>query len=247
MFFFFQAEDGIRDIGVTGVQTCALPICYSLLTKKCFSVAVCVLITTAAANATIYKEAVSGDLSDDKAAPTPLTLTPGFNSVSGTVAGFPDFGGTDPQDWVSFTIPAGYMMISYVNAKFVAGDGQGFTGFQTGSSFSGDEFVAASYTGYAHFGTAAQNPDGNPTTSSTVGVNLLPLMADPNFAPGTTNPTFPLPAGTYTFLIQQGDPTLTHYQFNMTLRPVAAPDPGSSFCLLTIGSLATLVLRRRLG
>src|SRR3712207_7829397 len=25
-FIFFQAEDGIRDIGVTGVQTCALPI-----------------------------------------------------------------------------------------------------------------------------------------------------------------------------------------------------------------------------
>ena len=26
MFFFFQAEDGIRDYDVTGVQTCALPI-----------------------------------------------------------------------------------------------------------------------------------------------------------------------------------------------------------------------------
>ena len=25
-FFFFQAEDGIRDYKVTGVQTCALPI-----------------------------------------------------------------------------------------------------------------------------------------------------------------------------------------------------------------------------
>src|SRR2546421_5656849 len=25
--FFFQAEDGIRDLIVTGVQTCALPIC----------------------------------------------------------------------------------------------------------------------------------------------------------------------------------------------------------------------------
>src|ERR1041385_9446650 len=24
--FFFQGEDGIRDVGVTGVQTCALPI-----------------------------------------------------------------------------------------------------------------------------------------------------------------------------------------------------------------------------
>src|SRR5437667_129471 len=27
LFFFFQAEDGIRDRDVTGVQTCALPIC----------------------------------------------------------------------------------------------------------------------------------------------------------------------------------------------------------------------------
>src|SRR3712207_7994037 len=30
-YFFFQAEDGIRDIGVTGVQTCALPICPDVL------------------------------------------------------------------------------------------------------------------------------------------------------------------------------------------------------------------------
>src|SRR2546430_3311352 len=29
-FFFFQAEDGIRDLTVTGVQTCALPICIPL-------------------------------------------------------------------------------------------------------------------------------------------------------------------------------------------------------------------------
>src|SRR2546430_4435794 len=27
VIFFFQAEDGIRDLTVTGVQTCALPIC----------------------------------------------------------------------------------------------------------------------------------------------------------------------------------------------------------------------------
>src|SRR5438552_4072597 len=32
IFFFFQAEDGIRDDLVTGVQTCALPI--SLLTQE---------------------------------------------------------------------------------------------------------------------------------------------------------------------------------------------------------------------
>src|SRR5258707_9771035 len=32
--FFFQAEDGIRDIGVTGVQTCALPIFSAALQKE---------------------------------------------------------------------------------------------------------------------------------------------------------------------------------------------------------------------
>src|SRR5258707_8252850 len=35
-FFFFQAEDGIRDIGVTGVQTCALPI-YLVGTFRCIA------------------------------------------------------------------------------------------------------------------------------------------------------------------------------------------------------------------
>src|SRR2546427_8284203 len=34
--FFFQAEDGIRDLTVTGVQTCALPIYGSTVTSQLF-------------------------------------------------------------------------------------------------------------------------------------------------------------------------------------------------------------------
>src|SRR5256886_7983595 len=34
-FFFFQAEDGIRDLTVTGVQTCALPIFIPSLVSTC--------------------------------------------------------------------------------------------------------------------------------------------------------------------------------------------------------------------
>src|SRR6266436_7639953 len=34
VFFFFQAEDGIRDVAVTGVQTCALPISSALPTPR---------------------------------------------------------------------------------------------------------------------------------------------------------------------------------------------------------------------
>src|SRR2546429_1308582 len=33
LFFFFQAEDGIRDVAVTGVQTCALPISAQFFTR----------------------------------------------------------------------------------------------------------------------------------------------------------------------------------------------------------------------
>ena len=212
--------------------------------KSLFSAAVCALLAAAPAKAIIFDEVVSGDLSNNKAAPTALTLTPGLNSVIGTVNGFPP-GGTDPQDWVSFTIPTGFVMVSYVNARYNSTDDQGFTGFQFGSSFSGDQFMAISYAGYAHFGFAATNPDGNPVSSSTVGVNLLPLMADPSFAPGASGFTPPLAAGTYTFLIQQGDPATTGYRFNMTVRPV--PEAGSSLCLLGMGGLAILALRRRLG
>src|SRR5256885_12084504 len=32
--FFFQAEDGIRDYKVTGVQTCALPICLAVRAER---------------------------------------------------------------------------------------------------------------------------------------------------------------------------------------------------------------------
>src|SRR5256886_7959494 len=34
VFFFFQAEDGIRDLTVTGVQTCALPILRHFVAKN---------------------------------------------------------------------------------------------------------------------------------------------------------------------------------------------------------------------
>src|SRR5256885_3939459 len=35
LFFFFQAEDGIRDYKVTGVQTCALPISVEWREERC--------------------------------------------------------------------------------------------------------------------------------------------------------------------------------------------------------------------
>src|SRR5205809_6664953 len=82
----------------------------SIIKNNLFSAAVCALLVAAPAKATIYDEAVSVVLSNDKGAPTALTLTPGSNSVIGTVNGFAP--GTDPQDWASFTIPSDLLISS---------------------------------------------------------------------------------------------------------------------------------------
>src|SRR5688572_31739004 len=39
VYFFFQAEDGIRDLTVTGVQTCALPISMIIFNSAAFKYA----------------------------------------------------------------------------------------------------------------------------------------------------------------------------------------------------------------
>src|SRR5438874_9991202 len=47
--FFFQAEDGIRDLYVTGVQTCALPISMSIVCPSAGSSAALWRMTSTAA------------------------------------------------------------------------------------------------------------------------------------------------------------------------------------------------------
>ena len=78
-FFFFQAEDGIRDYDVTGVQTCALPI--FLITGTIdnpivkvdphFDLGKILQNTAVGALGDILEDALSGS---DKNTPNPLQL-----------------------------------------------------------------------------------------------------------------------------------------------------------------------------
>jgi hypothetical protein len=166
----------------------------------------------------IHNEVVNGDLSNDKAAPTHYALLPGVSSILASVNGATDF-----QDWVSITVPAGYELSALVLTDYDSQDAVAFTGFQFGPAFVGSEFEAGSYAGWTHLG---------PTQ---LGEDLLLHMADQVTNPGSQGFTPPLPAGTYTFLIQQiGDDTLYLYDFHVT----AVPGPAGLLALAGVGALA---------
>src|SRR2546429_2286847 len=77
-FFFFQAEDGIRDVAVTGVQTCALPIFFQVKTTQRVPVSEDAYLKR---GATVRGEVVTSDAGDGTAA-HPATLTIRFTQLS---------------------------------------------------------------------------------------------------------------------------------------------------------------------
>src|SRR5258707_4476081 len=82
-FFFFQAEDGIRDIGVTGVQTCALPIYLPMGTSSCVSCGECMVCCPT--GALTNKQVIDTKLGQgDTVALQELQKLDPFHGVSGT-------------------------------------------------------------------------------------------------------------------------------------------------------------------
>src|SRR2546429_9891442 len=61
-FFFFQAEDGIRDVAVTGVQTCALPIFFSCLRSPKHQLSIASVTSPFCAHTDAYAGATSTPL-----------------------------------------------------------------------------------------------------------------------------------------------------------------------------------------
>ncbi|HEX3358562.1 MAG TPA: hypothetical protein VHS31_16425 [Tepidisphaeraceae bacterium] len=178
----------------------------------------------------VWTEGTNGDLSSNQASPTALTFTTGTNSIIGSV------GTPDNQDWITFTIPAGFQLSSDVLAAYSSTDAQGFTGVQRGTSFSGSTFDATKYLGYAHFGTGAANGSLPPTDLR--GTDLLPIMGNTTLAAGSQGFTPPLGSGDYTFLIQQTGAANTAYQFDFNV--TATPEPGMGL----VGLGGVVVLRR---
>jgi hypothetical protein len=191
------------------------------------------VVSSTAQGQTLWDESMSGDLSNNQAAPSTFSLASGANNVIGTV------GGGDTQDWITLTVPAGLQLSSLTLASYVSADVQGFTGVQAGTAFVGSVNDPAAYLGYAHFGTAADN--GSLPTANLVGVDILPIMGNPSAAPGSQGFTPPLGSGSYVFLIQQLG-SATSYQFGYGVTPV--PEVRSQAIVAILCGVCVLLKRR---
>jgi hypothetical protein len=163
-------------------------------------VAVLALAATTQA-ATVWNEAVDGDLSSDFANPSSVVLSSGINSVYCTF-GPPNPPATGPndQDYLHIHVPAGRKFTGLVLTSYVSDDSTAFVGLEVGSAMTFDADDAFGHAedmiGFTHFGPG----EGN----AVQGADILPFLgtfpADLGFSTGFTPP---LPSGDYTFWFQQ--------------------------------------------
>ena len=186
------------------------------------------------ARAFIYDEAVNGDLSNDRLNPTLLVAGLGANTLTGmTVTSSPLPGGRD-FDYLSVTIPTGLLLSSVVLANY-SGDDLTFFGMLAGTPFTvpptdPPETIPPRLLGWVHL-----RPD-------LIGSDLLPTMAAQTMPAPVIGFTAPLPAGDYSFWIQETSGNAVNYSFTASV----IPEP-STFALFGFGLLAVgaLVRRRR--
>ncbi|MDX2131650.1 MAG: hypothetical protein SFY69_06335 [Planctomycetota bacterium] len=191
-------------------------------TRSAAILMLCVPLAAPASAGLLYNEFLQGDLSNNRFEPTAFTLTPGSNELFGVISGDNPDGSFD-RDYFSFTVPAGFQLSSITLTGWASDDFAAFGGIQPGPVFPNDPETVQpdDLLGWMLFGPQDLN------------VDLLPIMGSNGmgFTP-------PLPAGTYSFWVQQIGP-YTEYGWDVV---VDVPSPGASALLLATG---LAVARRR--
>lgn len=147
----------------------------------------------------LHDEAVDGDITDDPNNPLPLQLAGVDNTISGSVVS-PD------RDYITVNVPAGSQLSGIVLDEYTSTGVQSFIGVQAGSVFTEPptDTVVENLLGFALFG------------STMTGTNILPIIATGEGAQGFEGA---LPAGDYTFWIQETSDNNVDYTFTMQLTP----------------------------
>lgn len=166
------------------------------------------------------------DLSNDWLAPTPLMLDPGVNRVQGSM-GYT--GAALDRDFFSTTIPAGFQLTALVLGPDTrVGGCCSFIGLQQGPALTVNPETlvsGAALLGWHLYGTAD------------LGTDILPRIGFPVDKIGFSGP---LPAGTYTWWIQELAPS-GPFLYQLDFQVAAVPEPATAVLALAGG----LLLARR--
>ena len=109
----------------------------------------------------------SPDYSNNPLTPTQVTWTADGTGFRATLSNA--VGGSDPKDYVTFTVPAGQRLTSFELSSYSSSDGVAFIALQPGLTVTGSESNTTPFSGYTHFGSSS---------SVKVGTNLIAVLGD---------------------------------------------------------------------
>lgn len=188
----------------------------------------CLGISCSAVHAsTVWDESTSGDLSGDPNAPTVVDFFFGSNIIIGSVAAT-----ADTRDYITFKVDSGFVLQSILLLNYFDLDtgGIGNTGFHA---------IVAGATSYIpDFDTMDLFLGGDHLNTLPSGTDTLPLLAAAPLA--GTGFDVPLPAGSYTYVIQQTGPQNTGYALDFVIRKIPLP-PAFPLFFAALGVLGLLV------
>ena len=177
---------------------------------------------TASADLVAFDETRDGDASDDRFAPALIGLAAGVNTIRGSFGQSPTIDVHD-LDYISFTVPEGFQLETFMLQSASVGGAFSFVGLQAGPIIT----IPADWTsietpllGWAHFGTAD------------VGQDLLAYM---RVSPGSVGFSGPLQAGTYALWIMEFNTEVHTYSFGLGV--TAVPGPSGLAAALALGAI----------
>lgn len=176
----------------------------------------------------IYVESVNGDLSNDPLSPTLLVAGLGLNSVTGTTV-TPGPGATGRDfDYFTVTVPAGLLLDSVVLSNYF-GANLTFFGMMAGTPFTIPPTdpplsIPPRLLGWVHL------------TPGLIGSDLFPTMSSQTIPAPVIGFTAPLPAGNYSFWVQEAgaDPANYSLAFNVSAVPELSTLALTSLVLLLV-------------
>lgn len=146
-----------------------------------------------------HHESVDGDLSDDRLAPTAVSLAAGSNGLIGTtVAG--------DIDYVTFKLPPGHQLDAMVLESFISEDDVSFIAIQEGNIFTESATApeVGNLLGWSHFGEGA-------------GQLGRDILGDMGMGDGAAGFAPPLSGRDYTLWIQETGPNSATYGLNLQI------------------------------